>query len=114
MTFASASRFGSACLCILWAWLCLHTLTSFLLAWREERELRVEARLLLDGACGLPRSFPIRGVLIRCEEARAAMHRVPLVEAAKRVAGAVLQDISKVRGVGFAPSRGLALAALER
>ena len=99
MSLCAARRvldsFTLSCALLLWAWLCLHAVSSFALAWREERELLAEARLLAGGVCGLPRSFPLGGSLVRCEEARAALHRTPLLEAAKRATGGVLLDVTR-------------------
>jgi hypothetical protein len=71
------SSFCLVCACALWAWLCLHTTTAFAANWREERELKAEANMLLDNMCSLPRSFPISGSLIKCDEVRAAAPAPP-------------------------------------
>jgi hypothetical protein len=69
-----------------WAWLLLHIVSAFFVALREERDLAAEARLLLHGdLCGLPRSFPMSGTLIRCDDARKILRRFPLAAAAERV-----------------------------
>lgn len=82
-----------------WAWLLLHLLGGFAMALREERELGAEARMLLESSmCGLPRSFPLSGGLVRCEDARAVLRRYPAAAAAERVlAGFVTESARAAR-----------------
>ena len=83
---------GIAVVC--WTWALAHVANESAAAWHSERELRSEARVLLEMVCSLPRSFPAGSSLIRCDEARAVMARGPIAfVAAERAAAALIKDL---------------------
>lgn len=77
----------------MWTWSIAHLLGCFYHEMFEERELRAEARLLLDRVCLLPRGYPAGSSLIRCDEARSILGAGPLLLVAlQRTGGAVVLD----------------------
>lgn len=77
-----------------WVWFFAHCFVIFAQEVRTNRELRVEALLLLEGVCSLPRSYPISGKLIRCDEARdIASARYVVVTAVERTAARLMKDL---------------------
>jgi hypothetical protein len=116
----AASALCAAWALVAWAWALLHLAVGFAAALREERDLAAEARMLLASElCSLPRSHPMSGVLVRCDEARAARARVPAAAAAERVlgqalaaaAGAARRELSNLALFGGGAAAGLVLVA---
>lgn len=94
MEWPRPASFGVAVACGLWVWVALHAVAAFGVTLREERELRAEARVLLAGPCDLPRSFPMSGTLIRCDEARAVAGRWAVAAATERAVADVLRAVA--------------------
>lgn len=66
--------------CLCWAWAVTHVVGVFLSAWHAERELRSEAKLLMDKVCTkLYRGYGAGSALLRCDDARAVLGAGPML-----------------------------------
>lgn len=63
---------------VLWAWFASHVVRVGISVLHSERELRAEARLLLDSVCTMPRGYAVGSSLIRCDEYRAILAAGPV------------------------------------
>lgn len=88
------ARSAAAIGAFVWLWAALHAAATFVALLKGERELRAEALWLLSTACDAPRSVPMGGTLLRCDEARAAAARWPFLAAAEGAALTVLRALA--------------------